>query len=596
MVLKPKNLKVILAVTLVSLAFFCVGRNQVFAAPVPDLLTRISLLQKLIVGLQVKIAVNAGLEKIPSGFSFNRELKPSDYNLEVAYLQMILKAENVFCKQCYVTGFFGRGTWQGVMALQQKYAAKILAPQKLVKANGLIDELTRSKLNELLKFQPSPVPQMAQSPNPLPTPSVLPSPSSLALPQVAGITTINNASQCLTRSPSSCQLLSPEDNQVNLPLSVTLNWQEPYDWGSGCPDNKKFRLQIDDNIDFSSPLINILLPAEQKSYFIAPGILSADSIYHWRLRAENNLSGSYSSRDFGVSFSPGVDLRVNDSHGPITVNYENSISLSWATSGAATCLASGDWEGDRPLKGKEEIAKLASDKIYQLSCAGAGGTTEATVAVNVLPLPTLSLDLKISQDNQDWQDGLAAKLPVNVNIKADVFSTVTGPITYKLDCNNDGSWEASFPGINEDSKIFSNVCNYLDLGIYQLRSRVERSGLAAEKTLTIVAFDVPEPDLAVIAIDQAPASPLKAGDKVVYIARVINRGTSFSQTTVYYWLANDVAQVRGVLPALKTGEQTIVSYQTVFSGLPRLIEFRADAEKQLAEASETNNSLTIIQK
>lgn len=593
MILIGKKLKTILAVTLVSLAFFCVGQNQVSAAPVPDLLTRISLLQKLVVDLQVKIFVNAGKEKIPSNFSFSRELKPNDYSLEVAYLQMILKAENVFCKQCQVTGFFGRGTLLGVLGLQQKYAAKILTPQKLVKANGLVDELTRSKLNELLKSQSRPAPQIAQSPNPLPKPSILPSPSSLALPQVAGISTINNAGQCLTRSPSSCQLLSPDDNQVNLPLSLSLNWQEPYDWGSGCPDNKKFRLQIDDNIDFSSPLIDILLPAEQKSYFIAPGILLADSIYHWRLRAENNLFSSYSFRDFGVSFSPGVDLRVNDSHGPITVNYENSISLSWATSEAATCLASGDWQGDRPLKGKEDMLKLASDKIYQLSCTGPGGTTEAIVAVNVLPLPTLSLDLKISQDNQDWQESLAAKLPVNVNIKADVFSTVIGPIVYKLDCNNDGSWEASFPGVNEDSKVFSNVCNYPDLGIYQLRSRVERSGLAAEKTLAIVAFAVPEPDLIVSIIDRAPAGLLKVGDKVVYTAHVINRGLSFSQTTTYYWLANDIAQMRGVLPALKTGEETTVSYQTTFSGLPRLFEFRADAENQLPEASEANNSLII---
>jgi len=596
MALAQKNWKTILAVTLVSLAFFCVGQNKVFAAPDPGLLARISLLQKLVVGLQVKIAVNEGREKIPSSFSFSHELKPGDYNLEVAYLQMILKAENVFCKQCQVTGFFGRGTLQGIIGLQQKYAAKILVPQKLVKANGLVDELTRSKLNELLKLQPNQALQMAQSSNPSPTPSVSPSPSSLALPQVAGATTLNNTSQCLTRPPSSSQLLSPDDNQVNLPLSLTLSWQEPYDWGSGCPDNKKFRLQIDDNIDFSSPLINILLPTEQKSYFIAPGILSADSIYHWRLRAENNLSGSYNSRDFGVSFSPGVDLRVNDSHGPLIVNYENSISLSWATSGATTCLASGDWEGDKALAGKEDATKLLSDKIYQLSCTGPGGTTEAAVAVNVLPLPTLSLDLKISPDNQDWQESLATKIPINVNIKADVSGTVSGPIVYKLDCNNDGSWEASFPGVNEESKIFSNVCNYLDLGIYELKARVERSGLAAEKTLPIVAFAVPEPDLMVFSIDQAPVGLLKIGDKVVYTAHVINRGLSFSQTTVYYWLANDVAQVRGVLPALKTGEETTVSYQTTFSGPPKLIEFRADAENNLPEALENNNSLTINQK
>jgi hypothetical protein len=83
---------------------------------------------------------------------------------------------------------------------------------------------------------------------------------------------------------------------------------------------------------------------------------------------------------FGLIFSlfvfaiqaPTVDLKVNNSDGPITVPYGSSITLTWTSSNANSCTASGGWSGSKSISGSLTLSNLTSSRTYTLSCSGPG--------------------------------------------------------------------------------------------------------------------------------------------------------------------------------------------------------------------------------
>jgi len=86
---------------------------------------------------------------------------------------------------------------------------------------------------------------------------------------------------------------------------------------------------------------------------------------------------------------PSVDLKANDSDGPVTVHYQDFISLSWTSQNASYCQASEDWSGSRPTSGTESI-QLNSVKTYTftLTCYSSSGQSASDlVTVIVLPKP-----------------------------------------------------------------------------------------------------------------------------------------------------------------------------------------------------------------
>src|SRR5450755_440949 len=96
----------------------------------------------------------------------------------------------------------------------------------------------------------------------------------------------------------------------------------------------------------------------------------------------------------GPSAEPGNNLPaagsssvpvVTISATPSSVNSGGSSMITWSTSAASTCTASGGWTGAMSTKGAHITGALAHSTTYSLSCTGAGGTTRksATVAINL---------------------------------------------------------------------------------------------------------------------------------------------------------------------------------------------------------------------
>jgi hypothetical protein len=70
---------------------------------------------------------------------------------------------------------------------------------------------------------------------------------------------------------------------------------------------------------------------------------------------------------------------------PARVPSGTSSRLTWSSANATSCVATGQWAGNRPVAGNQTVGPLTSDSTYTLACTGPGGSTSRTVVVTVAP-------------------------------------------------------------------------------------------------------------------------------------------------------------------------------------------------------------------
>ena len=56
--------------------------------------------------------------------------------------------------------------------------------------------------------------------------------------------------------------------------------------------------------------------------------------------------------------------------------------MTWSTTGASSCTASGAWTGTKTISGSQTV-NPASNSTYTLTCAGAGGSVNKSVTITV---------------------------------------------------------------------------------------------------------------------------------------------------------------------------------------------------------------------
>jgi hypothetical protein len=68
-----------------------------------------------------------------------------------------------------------------------------------------------------------------------------------------------------------------------------------------------------------------------------------------------------------------------------------AATLTWSSTDATSCTASGGWSGPLAASGSQSTGALSSNATYTITCSGAGGTsTPASATVNVVPTASLS--------------------------------------------------------------------------------------------------------------------------------------------------------------------------------------------------------------
>jgi hypothetical protein len=106
-----------------------------------------------------------------------------------------------------------------------------------------------------------------------------------------------------------------------------------------------------------------------------------------------------------------------------TIDAGESTTLTWTSTNAASCSATGAWSGTLATSGSQSTGALSDDASYALTCSGPGGTSQtATLAIVVNALPT-------------------AQLAANPSVvPAGSDSTLAWSSTHATSCTASGDW------------------------------------------------------------------------------------------------------------------------------------------------------------
>jgi hypothetical protein len=78
---------------------------------------------------------------------------------------------------------------------------------------------------------------------------------------------------------------------------------------------------------------------------------------------------------------------------PTAISSGGSSTLTWNSTNATSCTASGGWSGTKVASGTQSTGALTTSAAYSLTCTGLGGTsavTTATVTIGTIPTATLN--------------------------------------------------------------------------------------------------------------------------------------------------------------------------------------------------------------
>ncbi len=152
---------------------------------------------------------------------------------------------------------------------------------------------------------------------------------------------------------------------------------------------------------------------------------------------------------------PTVDLKVNGSDTSVTIPYNTAANLTWTSTNATSCTASGDWSGAKAISsGGDSTGNLTSNKTYSIVCTGPGGTSDPdTVSVNV-SAPSPTVDLKINGSD------------TSVSVSYNGSATLSWTSTNATSCTASGDWSGAkaissggeSTGNLTSSKTYTIVC------------------------------------------------------------------------------------------------------------------------------------------
>ena len=72
------------------------------------------------------------------------------------------------------------------------------------------------------------------------------------------------------------------------------------------------------------------------------------------------------------------------SAGPTSISSGGSSTLTWSSTNATSCSASGGWSGSQSTGGSLSTGSILASSTFTLSCSGSGGTSSNSVTVSVI--------------------------------------------------------------------------------------------------------------------------------------------------------------------------------------------------------------------
>lgn len=95
----------------------------------------------------------------------------------------------------------------------------------------------------------------------------------------------------------------------------------------------------------------------------------------------------------GPTDPPTLDFRANGQTSSLSVSSTTPITLTWDSSLAFSCVASGDWSGNKTVDGSEDVGSLgaSNSKTFTLTCTGEGGVVAKSITITVSSTPSSGL-------------------------------------------------------------------------------------------------------------------------------------------------------------------------------------------------------------
>ena len=126
------------------------------------------------------------------------------------------------------------------------------------------------------------------------------------------------------------------------------------------------------------------------------GALTGGATYSLTCTGPSGTSQPASVSVIVNSVTPTVQITAN----PSVVAAGGTTTLTWSSSDATSCTASGAWSGTQAVSGSLATGPLSQATTYTLSCTGPSGTTQASAVVNIDPTATLSVSPSVIAPGQ----------------------------------------------------------------------------------------------------------------------------------------------------------------------------------------------------
>ena len=121
------------------------------------------------------------------------------------------------------------------------------------------------------------------------------------------------------------------------------------------------------------------------------GALTTAGVYQYTLTCSGSAGSATDTTTVTVGTPPPPTVTI--SVAPTSIQGGQSATLTWSSTNATDCTASGSWSGDRPVSGTASTGTLNTAGVYSytLTCTGPSGSAAAsallTVTSNFVPAP-----------------------------------------------------------------------------------------------------------------------------------------------------------------------------------------------------------------
>ena len=148
---------------------------------------------------------------------------------------------------------------------------------------------------------------------------------------------------------------------------------------------------------------------------------------------------------------PTITMTAN----PTAITSGSGSTLTWLSTNATTCAASGGWSGTEPTSGSTSVSP-SSTTSYTLSCTGAGGTAQATAAVTVSTGVEPSPAYWVYYNGQyNWPGDYS--FAATVNYASPAANPLSGNYDIQIAAQQWAGWQPYAPGSSFDLTPYSYI-------------------------------------------------------------------------------------------------------------------------------------------